>query len=58
MVLIISLLMKFVEKYAMEIKHKNGSTVHAVLNKAVIRDDDGKIIGIVGIPELPADKIY
>jgi len=34
--------------YEMQIKHQNGSTYNVVLNKAVIRDDEDKVIGIVG----------
>ena len=34
--------------YEIQIKQENGSTVHAILNKAVIRNDEDKIIGIVG----------
>ena len=34
--------------YETEIKHNNGTTYNAILNKAVIRDNDDNIIGIVG----------
>lgn len=34
--------------YETQIKHNDGTTHHAVINKAVIRDNDDKIIGIVG----------
>lgn len=34
--------------YEMEIKHKNGTTNNVILNKAVIRDNNNNVIGIVG----------
>ncbi|MCK5731292.1 MAG: PAS domain S-box protein [Draconibacterium sp.] len=36
------------QKYETQIKHNNGITYNAVLNKAVIRDNDNNVIGIVG----------
>src|SRR5665811_1655743 len=34
--------------YEMEIKHENGTFYNVILNKAVIRDNDDNVIGIVG----------
>lgn len=34
--------------YETQIKHNNGSTYNVIINKAVIRDNDKNIIGIVG----------
>jgi len=34
--------------YETQIKNNNGNTYNAIINKAVIRDNDNKVIGIVG----------
>ncbi len=36
------------QTYETQIKHRNGNTYHAILNKGVIRDNNNNIIGIVG----------
>ena len=36
------------QKYETQIKHNNGNTYNAILNKAVIRDNENNVIGIVG----------
>ncbi len=37
-----------VQVYNTQVRHDDGTSHHVILNKAVIRDNDGKIVGIVG----------
>jgi len=37
-----------VQVYNTQVRHGDGTSHHVILNKAVIRDNDGKIVGIVG----------